>query len=176
MRWHELPDHFHLFALEICPHGRFLGRVEQIDSLSLDLAGRILGNVAAVVPNRVADWESSDPGSAGSTYGLIAWKIVNAFDVAPVVDCSRAELVRRDRCSEDYRQDENRRRYAASYWPLLIVNVIATGLAFVMSFLRKEEQTRGEQHKQHGAACCPDMKGGMEIGCEAPRDDESIQG
>ena len=26
--WHELPDHLDFFALEIRPHGRFLGRVE----------------------------------------------------------------------------------------------------------------------------------------------------
>ena len=40
-RRHELTDHFHLLALEIRPNARFLSRVEQIDSLSLDLASRV---------------------------------------------------------------------------------------------------------------------------------------
>ena len=40
-RWHELADHFHFFALEIRAHGGFLSRVEQIDRLRIDLAGRI---------------------------------------------------------------------------------------------------------------------------------------
>jgi hypothetical protein len=40
-RRHKLTDYFHLLALEIRPDARFLGRVEQINSLSLDLASRV---------------------------------------------------------------------------------------------------------------------------------------